>query len=316
MHALAQKKLKYRENTAKALFSKINNVENDNELKETWQLLNTNFKTLTQSKDSVKQLRQTILQLAIKGKLTEQWRNENSDIEPASVLFEKIKAEKEQLLKDGKVKKGKKQPPATTTEISVPSSWLITELDDISQYITDGTHQTPKYVEKGRMFLSAQNIKPFKFMPEIHKFVSEEAYQYYVENRKAEKGDILVGRVGSKGEAAVVDRELDFAIYVSLGLIKTFQKHTSLDFLAIIMNSLYGYEYASGNMSSLGASAGNFNLGRIRAFPIPFPPLEEQKQIVSKVNELMAWCDELEQKITKRDAYQERIMQAVAKQAI
>ncbi len=79
------------------------------------------------------------------------------------------------------------------------------------------------------------------------------------------------------------------------------------------MNSPYGYEYASGNMSSLGALAGNFNLGRIRAFPIPSPPFEEQKQIVSKVNQLMIWCDELEQKIEKRDAYQQRIMQAVVK---
>lgn len=296
----------------------IENIETNLQsaiINSSFELLVSDFKRFIQTKSNVKQLSQTVLQLAVQGKLTAKWREENSNIEDVNILIERIKAEKEKLIKEGEIKKGAKQPPATKQEISIPNSWLLVDLDDISQYITDGTHQTPRYVESGKMFLSAQNVKPFKFMPDNHKFVTEDAYLEYIKNRKPEKGDILVGRVGSKGEAAVIDRDLDFAIYVSLGLIKTFQEYTSPDYIAIVMNSPYGVEYASGNMSSLGASAGNFNLGRIRSFPIPFPPFDEQKEIVNKVNQLMILCYELEKKIEKRDSYQDRIMQAIIKQA-
>src|SRR5690554_5115990 len=105
LHSLAQKRLNYREKSAKSLFSKINHAENDNELQETWQTLTAHFHTLTQSKESVKQLRQSILQMAVQGKLTAKWREDNPDVEPASVLLEKIKAEKEQLIKTKRIRK-------------------------------------------------------------------------------------------------------------------------------------------------------------------------------------------------------------------
>jgi type I restriction enzyme S subunit len=117
------------------------------------------------------------------------------------------------------------------------------------------------------------------------------------------------------GETAVVDVDIECAIYVSLGLVKTFKMHTNSDYLAIIFNSPYGVEYAKGNISSGGGSAGNFNLGRIRAFKIPFPPISEQKTIVAKVEKLLAICDQLETQITQNQTHAEQLMQAVLKEA-
>jgi type I restriction enzyme S subunit len=97
LHALAQKRLNYREKSAKALFSKINHSENNTELQETWQTLTAHFHTLTQSKESVKQLRQSILQMAVQGKLTAKWREENPDVESVTDLYEKIKIENEEI---------------------------------------------------------------------------------------------------------------------------------------------------------------------------------------------------------------------------
>ena len=266
----------------------------------------------------LKQLKQTILQEAIEGKLTAKWRAKNPDIGTAKELLEQIKTEKEKLVKEKKIKQGKKQiaNEIEDLDIEIPDSWLLIDLDDITQYITDGTHQTPRYVENGRMFLSAQNVKPFKFMPEIYRCVSEEDYQKYIANRQTEKGDLLLGRVGAGiGETAVVDQDLEFAIYVSLGLVKTFKQFTNPEYLATVFNSPYGVRYAKGNISSGGGSAGNFNLGRIRSFPIPFPPLEEQKEIVATIEKLFTICDELESEINQNKTTVDNLMARVLKEA-
>ena len=266
----------------------------------------------------LKKLRQSILQEAIEGKLTASWREQNPDVESASVLLETIKAEKEQLIKEKKVKKGKKQPPNEIDNLllKIPDSWTYPDLDDITQYITDGTHQTPTYTTSGRIFLSAQNVKPFRFIPQTHRYVSEKDYQAYIANRFTEKGDLLLGRVGAGiGETAVVDIDLEFAIYVSLGLVKTFKQYTNSNYLAIVFNSPYGVKYAKGNISSGGGSAGNFNLGRIRSFPIPLPSLKEQNEIVKKVETLFKVCDELEEQIKSSKINSQTLMQAVLKEA-
>ncbi|SIR32458.1 restriction endonuclease subunit S [Pontibacter lucknowensis] len=281
---------------------------------------NQSFKLLDELKNQKKllsQLKQAILQEAIEGKLTIDWRNQNPEVEPACELIKRIKTEKEKLIKEKKIKKGKKQlsNDLGNIQFELPKTWLFADMDDISQYITDGTHLTPTYTEKGRIFLSAQNVKPFKFLPENHKYVSEEDYREYIQNRLAERGDLLVGRVGSKGETAVIDRDIEFAFYVSLGLIKTFKEFTSPEYLAIVMNSPYGNLYATGNMSSIGASAGNFNLGRIRSFPVPLPPFEEQKAIVHKVDLLMGKLHSLDAEIDQSDKHAQMLMQAVLKEA-
>ena len=265
----------------------------------------------------LKKLRQCILQDAIEGKLTVNWRLQNPNIESASKLLEYISAKKYDLIKDKKLKKGSKQESNKLENIffEIPDSWEFPDLDDITQFVTDGTHQTPKYTKQGRIFLSAQNVKPFNFMPENHKFVSEEDYINYIKNKNPEKGDLLVGRVGSQGEEALIDRDIEFAFYVSLCLVKTFKTETSPEFLEIVMNSPYGNAYASGNMSSLGSSAGNFNLGRIRSFPIPFPPIAEQLAIVAKVKSLFALCEQIEAKINSNENNAEQLMQAVLKEA-
>ncbi|SEH04174.1 restriction endonuclease subunit S [Candidatus Venteria ishoeyi] len=273
---------------------------------------------LTHQQTLLKKLRQQILQEAIEGKLTADWRAANPDVEPASALLERIATEKAELVKAKKIRKGKKQPPSESFEanVEIPKAWVLSDLDDISIYITDGTHQTPTYTQSGRIFLSAQNVKPFRFIPEKHKYVSEEAYQEYIKNRAVEKGDLLLGRVGAGiGETAVVDIDIECAIYVSLGLVKTFKKHTDSDYLAIVFNSPYGVRYAKGNISSGGGSAGNFNLGRIRSFPIPLPTLQEQRAIVTKVEKLLTLCDQLETQITQNQTHAEALMQAVLREA-
>jgi type I restriction enzyme, S subunit len=270
---------------------------------------------LTHQLDLVNDLRQSFLREAMQGKLVEK----NPDDEPASVLLKKIKTEKERLVREKKIRKGKLQEAETLEELlfEIPEHWEWCKLDDICKNITDGTHQTPNYTKTGRMFLSAQNVKPFRFMPKRHKFVSEEAYQSYIKNRKPERGDILIGRVGAGiGETAVIDQDIDFCIYVSLGLVQPFKDYVDSNYLTYVFNSPYGYGYAKGNISSKGGSAGNFNLGRIRSFLIPLPPLSEQLRIVTKLDELMAHCEDLEQSVTVSQKNNEMLLQQVLREAL
>ena len=266
-------------------------------------------------------LKQAILQEAIAGQLTAEWRTQNpmekgNPDTDAAALLAKIKAEKQQLIADGKLKKETKQDSISESSLLIPDTWENPFLGDITKQITDGTHQTPNYVIKGKTFLSAQNVKPFRFIPENHRYITEQAFLDCIKNKVPEKGDLLIARVGAGiGETAVLDRDIEFAFYVSLGLVKVFRELTNSDYLAIVCNSPYGVQYAKGNISSSGTSAGNYNLGRIRSLKIPLPPLAEQKAIAEKVDRLMETIDQLEQQIKHRKQLAEDLMQTVLREA-
>lgn len=236
-------------------------------------------------------LRKSILQQAVQGKLTER---DPAD-EPASELIKRIKTEKEALIKSGKIKKEKPLPEITEDEkpFDIPDTWEWVRLSDICN-ISDGTHQTPTYVEHGIPFISAQNVKPYRFLPENHRDVSYEDYLEYNKNISPEKGDILMARVGAGiGEAAIIDQDFEFSIYVSLTLIKCYSKEFDMMYLLHVLNSPIGRKLAEKKTLGKGASQGNLNLIFIREFVLPIPPLAEQKRIVKRVEELLALCDEL-----------------------
>ena len=236
-------------------------------------------------------MQKSILQLAIQGKLVEQRPEEGTGEE----LFQQIQAEKQVQFNAGKYRKEKPLPEINAEEapFDIPDSWSWVRLSQICN-ISDGTHQTPKYVESGMPFISAQNVKPYKFMPEIHRDVSYEDYLSYNKNLSPEKGDILMTRVGAGiGEAAIIDVDMDFSIYVSLTLIKCYIRNYDMRYLLYVLNSPHGRKLAEKKTLGKGASQGNLNLIFIREFLVPLPPLAEQKRIVAKLEEILPLCDRL-----------------------
>ena len=236
-------------------------------------------------------LRKSILQQAVQGKLTERDPADGT----ASELLKRIKTEKEALMKSGKIKKEKPLPPISDDEkpFDIPDTWEWVRLSEICN-ISDGTHQTPNYVEHGMPFISAQNIKPYRFMPEKHRDVSYEDYLEYNKTIAPAKGDILMARVGAGiGEAAIIDQDFEFSIYVSLTLIKAYSSDIDMQYLLHVLNSPIGRKLAEKKTLGKGASQGNLNLIFIREFVLPIPPLAEQKRIVKRVKDLLALCDEL-----------------------
>jgi type I restriction enzyme, S subunit len=171
-------------------------------------------------------------------------------------------------------------------------AWARQRLEELCDVIADGTHQTPRYVDEGATFLSAQNVKPFRFIPEIHRKVSWEDFAGYTARNKPRKGDVLLTRVGAGiGEAAVVDQDIEFAIYVSVALIRPDVQRLLPEFMVQWLNSPNGTEQSRGQTLGRGHSQGNLNLNLLRNFRIPVPSIEEQRQIVTELDALRAKVD-------------------------
>lgn len=294
-------------------------IEHQKKLIEEFQKLETANNQITaelsHQLELVRQLRQAFLREAMQGKLIEQ---DYTD-EPAASLLKRIKAEKEKLVAEKKIKKEKPLPEIKAEEIpfEIPSNWTWCRFQDITTVITCGMASTPKYYSEGRIFLSAKNVKPFRFMPYDFKFVDEETYRKVTQNAKPELNDILITRVGAGiGETALIDKEIDFAYYVSLTLVKPLKNYINPKFLVFWLNSPKGIHSAITYTTGTGSSQGNLNVEKVRGFLIPIPPLAEQKLIVEKLEKLMAFCDELEAKIRESKTQAETLLQVALKEAL
>lgn len=297
------------------LLTTLTDSQNADELAENWARISKHFDTLFTTEASIDALKQTILQLAVMGKLVPQDPND----EPASELLKRIAQEKAQLVKDGKINKQKPLPPVNDEDklFEIPFNWEHVYLNDICEVITDGTHQTPKYTDRGRPFISAQCVKPFKFMPENCRYVSEEDYQQYIKNRTPEINDILLARVGAGiGECAVIDVNLEFSIYVSTALIKPIKCHINSNYLCLWLNSPIGRLFSSRYTYGKGVSQGNLNLSLIRTFVISIPPYKEQNLIVEKVRTYLSICEKLKSKIQSAQQTQLHLADALTEAAI
>ncbi|MGQ4648122.1 restriction endonuclease subunit S [Lyngbya aestuarii] len=170
----------------------------------------------------------------------------------------------------------------------LPVGWKIKKLVEVTDLITCGVAKRPNYVDKGIPFLSAKNVKNGQVIWEKYKYISEETHRELTKNNKPSKGDILYTRVGSFGEAAIIDDDNEFSIFVSLTLIKT-KAEIINSFLKHYLNSHSVKILAKNSIS--GSGVGNLNVGTVRNFLVPLPPLPEQKRIVAILDEAFEGID-------------------------
>ncbi|MCB1130002.1 MAG: restriction endonuclease subunit S [Verrucomicrobiae bacterium] len=190
-------------------------------------------------------------------------------------------------------------------------------MDELCSLVTDGTHQTPRYVEEGgHTFLSAQNVKPFRFMPEVHRKVSTEDYEGCIRRAAPKRGDVLMTRVGAGiGEAAVMNQDLDFAFYVSLALMRPDPEFILPEYLVHWLNSPDGRASSRRETLGKGHSQGNLNLKLLRGFNVPLPPLPEQRRIVAELDALQAEVDGLKHLQSETAAELDALLPAILDRA-
>lgn len=245
-----------------------------------------------------KKLRQKILDLAIHGKLVPQDPND----EPASVLLERIRAEKERLISEGKIKRSRKTVKTSDTHhyeqdvpFEVPRGWVWTTLPELCIIpITDGTHQTPTYTDKeqGVPFISSKDVTSQKINWSNIKYITRELHEVLYKRVAPQKDDILLAKNGTTGVAAIVEDSRVFDIYVTLAVIRP-SKNVCPQYLHQVINSDFCKEQFNSHLTGIGLP--NLHLVDIKKTVIPLPPLAEQLRIIKEIERWFALIDAIEQ---------------------
>ena len=263
---------------------------------------------------TAKELKASILDLAIRGKLVPQDPND----EPAENLLARIAAEKAKLVKFGKLKKEKPLPPITDDDkpFDLPRGWGWCRLGEVCDSIADGDHQPPPQVERGVPFLVISNVSGGQLSFDKVRHVGESYFASLADNRKAGKGDILFTVTGSYGIPVVVDQDVDFC----------FQRHIALlKFRRIDLMYLY-YGLSSAlikrqcDIVATGIAQKTVSISSLRNMILPLPPLAEQKRIVEKIEQLMPLVERYGQAEEKRrqliTALPEALKKSILKSAV
>ena len=228
-------------------------------------------------------LKKSILQYAMQGKLVAQDPND----EPASELLKHIKAEKEQLIKDGKIKKEKPLPPITPDEIpyKLPQGWEWVRFSECID-VRDGTHDSPKYQLNGYPFVTSKNLNNGKLDFSNIQYISEEDFKKFSERSYVDNEDILFAMIGSIGNPVIVKKDREFSIK-NVALFKK-SKFISVKYLYYYL--LHIQEILKSNAS--GAVQSFVSLSTLRTYLFALPPLAEQQRIVEKLEEILPLVEE------------------------
>jgi type I restriction enzyme, S subunit len=255
-----------------------------------------------------KALRQKILDLAIHGKLVPQDPND----EPASVLLQRIREEKERLVKEGKIKKGKKAKSSDAAHyenvpFEIPKSWEWCKLGDYVSSVTDGDHQAPPKAATGIPFLVISNLTDGILDFNNTRHVPQTYYDSIQFERKAQKGDILFTVTGSYGIVVKVNTNEPFCFQRHIGLIKPMNDNVC-DYLTYILRSKYIKKLC--DELATGTAQKTVGLDTLRSFYIPIPPLAEQNRIVSEIERWFSLIDIIE---SRKENLKSAVQQAKAK---
>lgn len=295
----------------KTLLTVLTSAADHKEFATTWQCIADHFHILFTTEQSIDQLKQTILQLAVMGKLVPQ----DSSDEPASALLEKIVEEKALLVKEGKIKKQKNLREIGESEkpFCLPDGWEWSGLSGLFVVVTDGDHQAPPKSELGVPFLVIGNLNSGKVIFDNCKHVLDDYYQNLDWIRKPIEGDILYTVTGSYGIPIPVNTAECFCVQRHVAILKsTFS--TPKEYLTLVLGSKYAFDYATA--IATGIAQKTVPLTGLRKMPIPVPPLDEQHRIVTKVNELMFLCDTLKARLFEAQTTQIHLADTLVEQAV
>ncbi|MBF8755541.1 restriction endonuclease subunit S [Pseudomonas guariconensis] len=269
-------------------------------------VLTDNLPLLAGAPNGIKKLRELILELAVRGKLVPQDPND----EPASELLKRIAEEKARLLAEGQIKKTK--PLAAMAEedqpFELPAGWKWASTAALTLLITDGTHHTPTYINSGVPFISVKDIDGATISFDNCKYISQEEHVAINTRCNPELGDILLCRIGTLGRPTIVDTEVPFSLFVSVGLLKLPKKTEFSRYFHCVLSSPLMYRQYD-QIKAGGSHTNKLNLGDIPRLLVPVPPLAEQHRIVAKVDELMALCDRLEARQTDAESAHAQLVQ-------
>ena len=265
--------------------------------------------------EHIQQLRQTILNLAVHGKIVQQRTEEGSGEE----LLCRLKATHPENRKFG-ASRGKGHSPLDQLDcpaiFPVPPTWRWAYLDFLCEQIADIDHNMPKTVAHGVPFISAKDLKDDGTIDFSNsKMISEDDYERLSRKVQMRSGDIVYSRIGARlGKARIVYVDTRFLISYSCCLVRPMHEFVDKHYLQRFLDSNLALNQAHKGAQSIGVP--DLGLGEIKEFRIPLPPLAEQHRIVAKVDELMTLCNELEVRLTEGATTRHQFLEATLHEAL
>ena len=231
-------------------------------------------------------MKKSILQQAIQGKLVEQRPEEGT----AQELYQQIQAEKRRLIKEGKIRKEKPLPEITEDEkpFEIPESWMWVRFSEVVD-VRDGTHDTPKYVSEGIPLVTSKNLVNGKIDFDTAKLISKEDATAINMRSEVNTGDILFAMIGTIGNPVLVEKGREFCIK-NMALFKPIGNRLfDMKYFLLFLQK----EQEQMKKSASGGVQAFVSLKFLRNYLLPLPPLTEQKRIVARLEELLPLCERL-----------------------
>ena len=291
---------------------------NATELAENWARLSAHFDTLFTTEQSIDKLKQTILQLAVVGRLVEQDAGDG----PIVQLLERVSHEKQNLVRSKVLKRAKSLASLDTSALSsIPERWSWVNLGDIISVMDAGWSPAcpPRPAALGKWgVLKTTAVQVMKYQGFENKQLpdnKEPKEQYEVRS-----GDILITRAGPKNRVGIscVVKETRDKLMISDKIIRFHLVEAGLseEYICLCLNAGETYRYLEKAKSGMAESQMNISQDKLKAAPIPLCPIDEQHLIVQKVDELMALCDQLKVRLNQASETRCQLAEAVVSQAV
>ena len=292
-----------------ALLESLTQARDAAEFDTSWLRLAEHFHTLFSNESSIDALKQTLLQLAVMGKLVPQ---DPSD-EPASELLKHISEEKTRLvIEEGLLTTAREDVPEGEHYFTLRAGWASCRLGNLARFI-DYRGRTPIKTPLGVPLITAKNVRPGFISREPQEFIAEADYLPWMTRGFPRVGDLLFTTEAPMGNAALIDIAERFALAQRVICFQLHELGTG-PFLKLAMMSS-GFQ-AQLSDAATGMTATGIKSSRLKEIPVPIPPLLEQQRIVAKVDQLMALCDQLKMRLIQARQMNEQLASTLVEQAV
>lgn len=310
LEAQLEKKVKYGSLSAKSALNSVSNCSSYEELEKTLRFIIKNFKELTLAGGAIDELKNAILSLAVKGKLVPQ----DEDDEPASMLLERIREEKDRLVKEKKIKKEKPLPEIGDEEVpyDLPKGW---EWGRIGNLITlKGGKRIPKGHEikheiTEHIYIRVTDMKNGSIKDTDLRYIDNETFEK-IKSYIITSDDLYITIAGTIAQVGIVPKKFN-NMNLTENAARIIPYIVDKIWLKTFLESNVIQESLLDKVNQMAQP--KLALKRINDTLIPIPPLEEQKRIVEKVDKSIRVCDELELRIEKSKRYSEKLMESILK---
>jgi type I restriction enzyme S subunit len=250
----------------------------------------------------LEQFRQSMLAAAFRGDLTADWRAAHPDIEPASELLHRIRAERRRRWEQAELAKyearGQRPPknwkdryeepaPVDASDLpELPEGWVWATIDEISSHIVDCPHSTPKWTEEGKLCIRTTEFHLGYLDLSSARFVSQETFEERIQRLKPQPGDILYSREGGiLGISCQVPADTELCLGQRMMLMRT-----DVSFLSRLLMHWLNSPSTLDRVKrlTLGSASPHLNVGEVKRFPVPVAPLDEQSKLLKQIEACLA----------------------------